>query len=114
VRIDPARLRKAIEREQSGAKGWEGGPLSPFVLDVMLDLEEARAALEAHAMKSLPDINRDNRLTNRDCGGMCTWWVFNHGDLLGGFVKEADAREFASNYEYEHDDSEIVISESQP
>lgn len=61
-------------------------------------------------MKSLDNIIHDNRMSNRDFGGMCSWFVFNHGDLLGCFVEESNAREFASTYEYEHSDSDVTIT----
>lgn len=60
-------------------------------------------------MKSLQQIERDNVMTPRDWGSVCEWFVFNHGDFLGCFVKERDAREFASTYEYEHSDSDILV-----
>ena len=52
-------------------------------------------------MKSLAQIKADNVMTSRDYGGMCEWFVFANGDFLGCFVRESDAREFASNFTYE-------------
>ena len=64
-------------------------------------------------MKSLEAINQDNRMTSRDFGGMCEWFVFCAGDLLACFVEESDAREFAANYEFEGGE-EITISQAKP
>ncbi len=64
-------------------------------------------------MKSIPEIQHDNRMTSRDFGGMCEWFVFNAGDLLGCFVHEDDAREFASNCQFEGQ-TEITITRAEP
>ena len=67
-------------------------------------------------MKSLSQIKHDNRMTNRDFGSMCEWAVFCNGDFVAQFVKQSDAREFASNYEYEHgtEGCEIIVREATP
>ena len=54
-------------------------------------------------MKSLGQIKADNRMTSRDYGGMCNWFVFHEGDFLACFVREDDAKSFVSNYEYDKD-----------
>lgn len=52
-------------------------------------------------MKSLPELKHDNRLTSRDFGGLCNWFVFRNGDFLAAFVLKYHAKEFASMMEYE-------------
>ncbi len=64
-------------------------------------------------MKSLAQINHDNRMTSRDFGSMCNWFVFQDGDLVACFVEEADANEFVANYQYEHG-IKVDIIEAQP
>jgi hypothetical protein len=61
-------------------------------------------------MKSLAQITHDNRLTGRDLGGMCEWFVFNHGDFRGAFIYENDAKEFASNLEYADSSNDVTVS----
>ena len=64
-------------------------------------------------MKGLDQIHNDNRITSRDFGGMCQWFIFREGDLLACFVHKLDAHEFASNYEYENHCS-LIISQAKP
>jgi hypothetical protein len=43
VRVSDTQLRSIIEREETGLKGWDGGPLAPRVYAMALDLRDARA-----------------------------------------------------------------------
>jgi len=60
-------------------------------------------------MKSLESIRNDNHMTSRDFGGMCQWFIFREGDLLGCFVNRSDALEYCNNYEYDHNCSLLMV-----
>jgi hypothetical protein len=60
-------------------------------------------------MKSLAQLATDNRMSNRDYGGLCNYAVFHNGDFVAQFLYEEDAKEFASLYEYAHGPGVEVI-----
>jgi hypothetical protein len=37
-------------------------------------------------MKSLAQLVTDNRMSNRDYGGLCNWAVFDNGDFVAQFL----------------------------
>jgi hypothetical protein len=58
VRISNTQLRGIIEREETGLKGWDGGPLAPRVYAMALDLCDARAmlALFPRALRTVTEV----------------------------------------------------------
>ena len=58
MRISDNQLRRIIEREETGLKGWDGGPLAPRIYAMALDLCDARAmlALFPRALRTVTEV----------------------------------------------------------
>jgi Domain of unknown function (DUF5664) len=66
VRISDTQLRSIIEREETGLKGWDGGPLAPRVYAMALDLCDARAmlALFPKALRTVTEVMERGKRTH--------------------------------------------------
>jgi Domain of unknown function (DUF5664) len=58
TRVSDTQLRSIIEREKTGLKSWDGGPLAPRVYAMALDLRDARAmlALFPRALRTVTEV----------------------------------------------------------
>lgn len=90
-----------------------------FVFDLATDLAVTMSPMhirELLPMKSLPEIQHDNhRMTNRDFGSLCNWFVFLDGDFVGAFVEKQFAEVFANHLEYDFSGPDrITITQAKP
>jgi hypothetical protein len=66
MRISDTQLRSIIEREETGLKGWDGGPLAPRVYAMALDLRDTRAmlALFPNALRIVTEVMERGKRTH--------------------------------------------------
>ena len=66
MRISDTQLRSIIEREETGLKGWDGGPLAPRVYAMALDLCDARSmlALFPRALRTVTGVMERGKRTH--------------------------------------------------
>jgi len=67
VRVSDTQLRSIIEREETGLRGWDGGPLAPRVYAMALDLRDTRAMLELfpNALRIVTEVMERGARTHR-------------------------------------------------
>ena len=97
IRISDTQLRSLIEREETGLKGWDGGPLAPRVYAMALDLRDTRAmlALFPNALRIVTEVMERGARTHQGedwralLGGFHLARARRHLDLLAaGDVSE--------------------------
>jgi hypothetical protein len=96
MRISDTQLRGIIEREETGLKGWNGGPLAPRVYAMALDLRDARAmlALFPRALRIVTEVMERGARTHQGedwralPAGFHLARARRHLDLLAGDVSE--------------------------